>query len=70
MKADLTHAGARVTVRDNGLGFGVAGGTSTGTGLANLKARLKAVSGQAAKLEIHETPGGGVTITLHLPTGK
>jgi sensor histidine kinase YesM len=69
VEADVVGNAARIVIRDNGLGFGAANTASTGTGLANLKARLKATCGDKAKLTIGETPGGGVTITLTLPTG-
>jgi sensor histidine kinase YesM len=70
VEADVVGNAARIVIRDNGLGFGAANTASTGTGLANLKARLKATCGDKAKLAIGETPGGGVTITLILPTGQ
>ncbi len=69
VEAHVVGNAARIEIRDNGLGFGVSQSASTGTGLANLKARLKATCGERAKLAIGETPGGGVTITLTLPTG-
>jgi sensor histidine kinase YesM len=70
VEAHVVGNAARIEIRDNGLGFGAANTASTGTGLANLKARLKATCGDKAKLAIGETPGGGVTITLILPTGQ
>jgi sensor histidine kinase YesM len=70
VEADVVGNAARIVIRDNGLGFGVAHSASTGTGLANLKARLKATCGDRAKLTIGETLGGGVTISLTLPTGN
>jgi sensor histidine kinase YesM len=69
VRAEVADGMARVTIQDTGLGFGAVASTSTGTGLANLKARLRATCGDRAKLAISETVGGGVTITLTLPTG-
>jgi sensor histidine kinase YesM len=69
VEADVVGNVARIVIRDNGLGFGAVNTASTGTGLANLKARLRATCGDKAKVAIGETAGGGVTITLTLPTG-
>ena len=56
-----------ITVEDSGLGFGVATDTAgAGSGLANVRARLKAIYGDAARLTI-EQPAEGTRIRLSLP---
>lgn len=57
----------QIRVEDTGLGFGVATDTAgSGTGLANVRARLKALYGDAAKLTI-EQPPVGTRISIRLP---
>lgn len=54
-----------IQVVDNGVGFGgTAGG---GTGVANVRARLAALYGNAARLVLEENRTGGVTATLEMP---
>ena len=56
-----------IRVEDTGLGFGVATDTAgSGSGLANVRARLKALYGDAAKLTI-EQPATGTRIGISLP---
>jgi len=56
-----------IVVEDSGLGFGVATDTAgSGTGLANVRARLKAIYGDAARLSI-EQPEVGTRVRLSLP---
>ncbi len=57
--------GLCITVRDTGAGFGETPGS--GIGLANIRARLEALFGAAASLEILAGAGGGVTATLRMP---
>ena len=57
----------RIRVEDSGLGFGVATDTAgSGSGLANVRARLKALYGDAATLTI-EQPAEGTRICISLP---
>jgi sensor histidine kinase YesM len=55
-------------VEDNGAGLGgQPGKTGGGVGLANLRARLARLYGDAAGLTLAERPGGGTVATLTLP---
>ncbi|MBC7709044.1 MAG: histidine kinase [Rhizobacter sp.] len=57
----------QIRITDTGLGFGVATDTAgSGSGLANVRARLKALYGDAAKLTI-EQPTEGTRICISLP---
>ncbi len=51
-----------LAVQDNGPGYRPA--PSGGVGLANTRARLETLFGDAAKLEITEAPGGGTVATI------
>ena len=64
----LVYAGVlQIRVEDTGLGFGVATDTAgSGSGLTNVRARLKALYGDAAKLTI-EQPQEGTRICISLP---
>jgi sensor histidine kinase YesM len=55
-----------LTVRDDGPGLGPAG-QAAGVGLANTRARLAALYGDRASLEIGNAEGGGVLVTIRLP---
>jgi len=56
----------RITVRDDGAGL-PEGGVRERVGLANTRARLEALYGNARGLEITNHPEGGVLVTLHVP---
>lgn len=57
-----------LTVEDNGAGpRGQPGKVGGGVGLANLRARLARLYGEAAGLELIERAGGGTVATLTLP---
>jgi sensor histidine kinase YesM len=58
--------GVRIEVRDTGVGF--ASSTRGGTGLTNLRERLKLLYGERGQLSIADNPGGGTVVTLRLPT--
>jgi signal transduction histidine kinase len=58
----------RVQVADTGRGFVAPSGT--GTGLANIRARLAALYGPSARLEIRANQPRGVVATLVLPLAK
>jgi sensor histidine kinase YesM len=56
-----------ICVEDTGLGFGVATDTAgSGSGLANVRARLKALYGESAKFNI-EQPKEGTRIRITIP---
>jgi len=54
-----------IIVEDDGVGFTATGGK--GIGLANTRARLRALYGPAARLSLAQLDQGGVRATLHLP---
>jgi signal transduction histidine kinase len=55
-----------VTVADNGLGFGVAGG-GTGIGLKNVRERLRLIYGERATLSVVANAPEGVAATITVP---
>jgi signal transduction histidine kinase len=55
----------QVSVIDNGVGF--PSGFGSGVGLANTRARLAALDGDAGRLELDANPGGGVIARIELP---
>ena len=58
----------QLVVRDDGPGFGAVGATGgMGLGLANTRARLRQLYGDAATLRTASAPGGGAVVTLELP---
>jgi two-component system, LytTR family, sensor kinase len=56
-----------LTVRDDGPGLDPGGSATTGVGLANIRARLAALYGDRASLDIADAAGGGVVATIRLP---
>jgi hypothetical protein len=65
--ATLREGALNIVIEDTGLGFGVATGTAgSGSGLANIRARLKALYGDGAKLSIDQ-PKVGTRISLSIP---
>lgn len=60
--------GLRLAVRDTGVGLAAAGcEVAGGTGLANLRARLQAMYGDAARLRLAARQPHGVEAEIHLP---
>jgi LytS/YehU family sensor histidine kinase len=57
-------AGRRVTVWVADTGVGIDDKAATGTGLGNLRARMKAFYGDGARLDLHEQPPHGLRVTL------
>jgi len=58
----------QLTVKDDGPGFGAAGAPGgMGLGLANTRARLRQLYGDAAELSTASAPEGGAVVTLRLP---
>ncbi len=69
--ARTEHGALRIEIVDTGLGFGVATDTAgSGSGLANVRARLKALYGDGARLTIDQlaAPATGTKIILFIPT--
>ena len=65
VRLERADRAVRLTVSDDGRGFDPAGsGESGGVGLANMRARVRALDG---RLEIESQPGRGTTIRAELP---
>lgn len=58
----------RVAVRDDGAGL--AGGAADGVGLANLRERLSAMYGNAARFDLSRSAAGGTEACLVLPLNR
>ncbi|MBV8866964.1 MAG: histidine kinase, partial [Acidobacteriaceae bacterium] len=56
-----------LTVRDDGPGLYTSPDTASGVGLSNTRARLAALYGGNATLEVGNAEGGGVIATVRLP---
>lgn len=70
VSARVEEGALRIEVIDTGLGFGVATDTGgSGSGLANVRGRLKALYGDAAKLTIDQLaePATGTKISVLIP---
>lgn len=67
ISADIANGRLRVTVADTGLGFAVAGQAGTGVGLANVRERLAALYGGAARLSIEANSPSGTIVTIEVP---
>jgi signal transduction histidine kinase len=67
VKAEIVHGKLQVSVADTGLGFGRAGTSGTGVGLANIRERLQLLHGPRAALTVAENPGGGTLVTITVP---
>lgn len=65
VSAELNGGQVKVSVIDNGLGF--SGTSASGFGLANVRARLTAIYGPEARLELQSKVGAGATAMLSLP---
>ena len=65
--AEVAHNKLRVTVTDDGMGFGVVPSTSTGLGLQSIRERLKLLHGQNAQLIIVPNTPCGVCSTIEVP---
>jgi signal transduction histidine kinase len=59
IQAFATGSELRVSVADNGIGFGNSKASGTGIGLANIRTRLSQMYGPAAKLELLTAPPEG-----------
>ena len=67
MRAEIVHGKLAVTVADTGLGFGKAATAGTGTGLANIRERLKLLYGNRAAMTVAENVPSGTVVTLTVP---
>ena len=68
IRASVSDGRLRLTVADNGVGLNeFEYRESRGLGLSNLRARLDAVYGKGATLELHNERDGGTAAVLELP---
>ena len=67
ISADIANGKLRVTVADTGLGFAVSAQPGTGVGLANVRERLAALYGGAARLSIEANSPTGTIVTIEVP---
>ena len=67
ISGDIANGKLRVTVADTGLGFAVADQPGTGVGLANVRERLAALYGGAARLGIEANSPAGTIVTIEVP---
>jgi hypothetical protein len=67
VRAEVAHSKLRVTVTDNGLGFGAKPSTGTGLGLTNIRERLKLLHGEQASLKIEPNQPTGVIAIIEVP---
>jgi LytS/YehU family sensor histidine kinase len=65
--AEVAHSKLRVTVADDGVGFGVVKSDGTGLGLANIRERLALLHGEAGQLHIAANSPAGVIATIEVP---
>jgi hypothetical protein len=65
--AEVAHNKLRVTVSDDGVGFGVVPSNGTGLGLTNIRERLKLLHGEAGQLHIAANSPSGVIATIEVP---
>jgi signal transduction histidine kinase len=67
VKAEIADGKLRVTVADDGVGFGVVPSKGTGLGLSNIRERLKLLHGEAGQLHIAANIPSGVIATIEVP---
>lgn len=67
VQAEVAHNRLRVTVADDGLGFGAVASTGTGLGLQSIRERLKLLHGEQAQLIIAPNSPSGVCATIEVP---
>ena len=65
LRAVRDDSSVRIEVSDTGVGFAAA--TRGGTGLTNLRERLKLLYGDGGAVDISENVGGGTVVTLRIP---
>jgi chemotaxis protein histidine kinase CheA len=65
--AEIIDSRLRVTVADDGVGFGVMPSKGTGLGLSNIRERLHLLHGEAGKLHIAANSPSGVIATIEIP---
>ncbi len=65
--AEVAHQKLRISVIDNGLGFGMAKSSGTGLGLQNIRERLALLYKGNSLFSITENKPSGVCITIEVP---
>jgi sensor histidine kinase YesM len=65
--ARIEHGKLIVEVADTGMGFGRAGTSGTGVGLANTRERLQLLYGNKASLTVAENQPSGTVVTITVP---
>lgn len=66
-RAEVIGTNLRVTVRDDGLGFGAVPSNGTGLGLQNIRERLKLIYKNKAQIVITPNQPSGVCVTIEIP---
>lgn len=66
-RAEVAHNKLRVTVADDGLGFGAKPSNGTGLGLQNIRERLKLIYKEKAQMIITPNQPSGVCVTIEIP---
>ncbi|MFZ6863099.1 sensor histidine kinase [Undibacterium sp. Ji67W] len=66
-RAEVAHNRLRVTVTDNGLGFGAMPSNGTGLGLQNIRERLKLIYKEKGQMIITPNQPSGVCVTIEIP---
>jgi len=67
VSAEVAHGKLHVSVADTGVGFARAATAGTGTGLTNIRERLKLIYGDAAELRITPNAPTGTRVTIVVP---
>jgi signal transduction histidine kinase len=68
ISASRVNASLELRIEDDGPGFSAeASSSEKGIGLANTRARLQQLYGEAAKLSVEKAPGGGAIVTMTVP---
>ncbi|MBC3932889.1 sensor histidine kinase [Undibacterium curvum] len=66
-RVEVAHSKLRVSVTDDGLGFGAMPSNGTGLGLQNIRERLKLLYKEKAQMIITPNQPGGVCVTIEIP---
>ncbi len=67
VSAEVAHGKLHVSVADTGVGFARAATAGTGTGLSNIRERLKLIYGDAAELRIAPNAPTGTRVAIVVP---
>ena len=67
VSAEVAHGKLHLSVADTGVGFARAATAGTGTGLTNIRERLKLIYGDAAELRIAPNAPTGTRVTIVVP---